>query len=176
MADSLQDQLRALGLAKNKPKKRPNEKTAKKRKRSAPSKGQKGGEVSLDQAYALRRREEQKQADRARRKKQAEDRQRREINRAIKAIVSAHRKNSEKADIARHFMFRDRIRKVYVTREQQKALGAGALGIVYLSGGYHLLEAEQLEAVRKISVEHVVELPDAAEDEDDHPVPDDLVW
>ena len=176
MADSLQDQLRSLGLAKNKAKKRPGKNTAKPRRPSASPGGGKGGEVSLDQAYALRRREEQKQADRARKKKQAEDRQRREINRAIKAIVGAHRKNSEKADIARNFMFRNRIRKVYVTREQQGALGEGALGIVYLSGGYHLLEAEHLEAVRIISAEHVVDLPDDAEDEDDHPVPDDLVW
>jgi uncharacterized protein YaiL (DUF2058 family) len=73
-------------------------------------------------------------------------------------------------------MFRNRIRKVYVTREQQSALGDGSLGIVYLSGGYHLLEAEQLEAVRGISPGHLVELPDAADDEGDHPVPDDLVW
>jgi uncharacterized protein YaiL (DUF2058 family) len=176
MADSLQDQLRALGLAKKKAKKRPAKKAAKPRARSTVKKAERGGEVSLDRAYALRRREEQKQADRARKKKQAEDRQRREINRAIKAIVEAHRKNSDQADISRHFMFRDRIRKLYVTREQQNALGEGRLGIVYLSGGYHLLEPEQLAAVRKVSADHVVELPAGEDGEGDHPVPDDVVW
>ena len=176
MADSLQDQLRALGLAKKKAKRKAPRTAGKPRRRSAAAGAGKDGEVSLDRAYALRRREEQKQADRARRKKQAEDRQRQEINRAIKAIVDVHRNNSREADIARHFMFRDRIRKVYVTREQQEALGEGRLGIVYLAGGYHLLEPEHLEAVRKISAAHVVALPDDEDDEQDHPVPDDLVW
>ncbi|MBT8060551.1 MAG: DUF2058 family protein [Gammaproteobacteria bacterium] len=176
MPDSLQDQLRALGLAKKK--------SAGRKKRSKPARGQRQGqpgsdpkkELSLDEAYALRQREEKKQADRVRRRKQAEDRQRQETNRRIRDIVNKHRLNVDEAELARNFLFRGRIRKIHVTPEQQRALNDGELGIAYLSGSYFILSPEHLDAVRAISPDHVVELGGADEDEGDHPVPDDLDW
>jgi uncharacterized protein YaiL (DUF2058 family) len=180
MGDSLQDQLRALGLATN-----ADGKHKRGRKRSGPV--QQGGgareaqqrtdEVSLDRAYALRQREEQRQAAMARERKHAEQRRRRELNNAIREIVTAQRQNREDADVARNFLFNGRIRKVYVTAEQQRALSADELGIVYLSGSYHLLKPDALERVRQISPEHVVDLGQVAvEDDPEHPVPDDLIW
>ena len=67
-------------------------------------------------------------------------------------------------------------RSNYVTAKQQAALTAGELGIVYLSGGYHLLARDQVEAVRRLSPEHVPDLGGVSEDDGDHPVPDDLTW
>ena len=177
MSESLQDQLRALGLAKKGKKATRPERRKGPKQRKAGKGGSKSAEVSLDQAYALRRKEEQKQAGLARRKKQAEDRQRREINEAIRKIVKQHRLNDEKAEIARNFMYRGRIRKIYVTPEQQKALGSGELGIVYLTGGYHLLAPEVLDSVRRIAADHIVDLsPDSDKEEEEFPVPDDLTW
>lgn len=133
--------------------------------------------MSLEKAYALKRREEQKQADKARRRKQAEDRQRRLLNNRIRDIVKAGRLNREDAEIARNFLFRGRIRKIQVTREQLTELNAGKLGIVYLSGGYHLLGLAQIEEVRALSAEHVVDLNTGDSDDDEEfPVPDDLSW
>lgn len=176
MADSLQDQLRALGLARKPPderkragqagKKRPAQKPA---DRAAP-------ELSLDQAWALREQEEQRRALEARNRKLEEDRRRREINERVRVIVAAQRLNRDDAELARNFLFRGRIRKLYVTPEQQRALNAGELGIVYLAGSYHLLAAEHLDAVRAISAEHVVEHQGGAEGEEEFPVPDDLDW
>lgn len=180
MSDSLQDQLRALGLAKKHPQKKKGSGTAKRprqanRKRSGQD--AKPGELSLEKAYALKRREEQKQADKARRKKQAEDRQRRLLNKQIREIVKANRLNREDAEVARNFLFRGRIRKINVTPDQLKALNAGDLGIVYLSGGYHLLDLAQLDKVRALSADHVVELnTDDTNDDEEFPVPDDLSW
>ena len=37
----------------------------------------------------------------------------------VRAIIEAHRLNRDGAEIARNFMFRGRIRKIYVTPEQQ---------------------------------------------------------
>jgi uncharacterized protein YaiL (DUF2058 family) len=180
MGDSLQDQLRALGLAANRGSKRQQgRKRAGKAKKegSAETARQGGGEMSLDQAYALRQRQEQREASIARERKLAEQRRRRELNNAIRQIVSAQRQNREDADLVRNFLFNGRIRKIYVTSEQQMALNAEELGIVYLSGSYHLLQPEALEAVRCISAEHVIDLGLAAHDDDpDHPVPDDLIW
>ena len=179
MADSLQDQLRALGLAKNKP----DSSSKKKTRKPAPGKRKKGGpaaekdaEIPLSKAYALREKAEKQRADEARRKKQAEDRKRREINQAIKEVVSTHRLNDKEAEVARHFMFRGRIRKLYVTPEQNRALTAGEMGLVYLTGGYHVLADEALEDVRKISAEHIVDLGSGGEDEEEFPVPDDIDW
>lgn len=180
MGDSLRDQLRALGLAGSQPSERQRvRKQPQKPKKSSRRERdrQDGGELSLDEAYALRQRDEQRQAQQARQRKLEEQRRRREVNQAIRGIVKARRKNCEGAEIARNFLFNGRIRKVYVTAEQQKALSAGLLGIVYLSGSYHLIEPDALDAVREISAEHVVDLGLEPGDEDpEHPVPDDLIW
>ena len=181
MGDSLQDQLRALGLASEQSARarskggksgaKPGSKTGGRRGTKAT-----GGEPSLSRAYALRERQEQKEADAARRRKLAEDRRRREINARVRAIVEPHRQNREDAEVARNFLFRGRIRKLYVTPEQQAALTVGELGIVYLTGSYHLLAPEHLDAVRAIDPEHVVDLDSGCCDEEEFPVPDDLDW
>ncbi len=190
MSKSLQDQLLALGIANEKPKKTriPSRRTSANADRrldagSSSKKGQgqgkqaAGDEVSLDRAYALRKQEEKKQADTARKRKQAEDHQRRQLNKEIRAIVSKHSLNVTKAEVPRHFMYRGRIRKINLTPDQLKALNAGELGIAYLSGGYYLLAPEHVEAVRKLSAEHVPDLASGnSEKTEEFPVPDDLTW
>jgi len=182
MADSLQDQLRALGLAtgdskRTRGKQRSGQPPEHKRSRKRDRAQRHDPEPSLGEAYALREQEEQRQARQARQQRQQEERRRRRINQAIREIVSAQRQNREDADIARHFLFNGRIRKIYVTAEQQNALNGSRLGIVYLSGGYHLLEPDALEAVRHISAEHVIDIgTDRGSDDDLHPVPEDLSW
>lgn len=191
MGKSLQDQLLSLGLARDKPERekknagkkgRPEKaRGAGHKKRPAGGSGShskdKNAEMSLDRAYALRRKEEQQQAESVRKLKQEEVRRRRRLNREIGAIVNNHRLNDPKAEVPRNFMYKGRIRKIYLTSEQLKALNDGELGIAYLTGSYHLLAREHVEAVRQLSVEHVPELsgePD--DDEEEFPVPDDLVW
>lgn len=174
MSDSLQDQLLALGLARKKA-------SATKQKRKPPRKkkpGDSGTGLSLEKAYALRQREEKELADKARRRKQAEDRKRREINQAIRAIVSKNRLNSAEAELSRNFMYKGRIRKVNVTGDQLKALNAGELGLVYLTGGYHLLAPEWVDKVRELAPDHVPDLNsnEGSEEEEEFPVPDDLTW
>ena len=190
MSKSLQDQLLDLGLANKKPKKTRGSSgraggKADKRPGAGTSPPQRndrvkqtaGGEVSMDRAYALRRQEEQKQADTARKLKQAEDRRRRQLNKEIKAIVSKHRLNDAAAEIPRNFMYRGRIRKINLTPDQCKALNAGEAGVVYLSGGYHLLAPEHVEAVRRLSGDHVPDLTAGEiEEEKEFPVPDELSW
>ena len=179
MGDSLQEQLRALGLAEDKPDRRPGRagRSRKDKRRSGlPAATHSGSEPSLDEAYALRDREERRAAERSKREKLAEERRRREINGKIRRIVEDCRLNRDDATVPRHFLYKGRIRKLYVTVEQQRALADGRMGIVYLTGGYHLLAIEPLERVRRISADHVVDLKDGDPDEDEHPVPDDLIW
>jgi uncharacterized protein YaiL (DUF2058 family) len=172
LSDSLQDQLKALGLAGKKPDR------GNRKRKNRPPQGAKNGEdsLSLSRAYALKARDEHRQADRARRKKQAEDRKRREINGRIRQIVGQHRLNMKEAEISRNFMFKGRIRKIYVTADQLKKLNEGELGVVYLSGGYHLLHREHVKSVIGLSREHVPDLGAGDDADGDYPVPDDLVW
>ena len=176
MADSLQDQLRALGLVRTPPDERKRAGKSGKKGPAPKTAGHAPGEPTLDQAWTLREQEEQRRAQEARNRKLEEDRRRREINGRVRAIVEAQRLNRADAEFARNFLFRGRIRRLYVTPEQQRALNAGELGIVYLAGSYHLLAQEHLDAVRAISAEHVVEHQGGAEGEEEFPVPDDLDW
>lgn len=188
MGSSLQDQLRALGLA-GKPAQQQTGQRARERKSRRESvevarqqhpgdkpADHRSAELSLEQAWALREQEEQRKAQEARSRKLEEDRRRREINARVRAIVESGRLNRDDAEVTRNFLFRGRIRKLYVTREQQRALSADELGIVYLAGSYHLLAREHMDAVRAISAGHVVELQHGAESEEGFPVPDDLNW
>ena len=179
MANSLQDQLKALGLAKNKPVRKQQQKRPPAQSRQKPASRQRNvtGELSLEKAFALRKQEEKRSVDEARRKKQEEDRQRKQLNAAIREIVKSHRQNKDDAEVARNFMFRGRIRKIHVTPDQLKSLNAGELGIAYLSGRYHLLASEHTDAIRALSAEHVPDLSIGADvDDGEFPIPDDLIW
>lgn len=185
LGDSLQDQLKALGLAREKPPRKqqavrapakPRQKPVQ-RDKSVLRKKDEAGELSLEKAFALRKQEEKNQAEQARQKKLEDDRQRKLLNTAIREIVTTHRLNRQDAEIARNFMFRGRIRKIHVTPDQLKELNAGELGIAYLSGSYHLLPREQTDAIRRLSEAHVPDLSIGSEDDDDEfPIPDDLIW
>jgi uncharacterized protein YaiL (DUF2058 family) len=177
MNESLKDQLIALGLAeeKKRAKKKPAAHLSAKKPAKKPEQGDNTA-LSLEQAYRLRKIEEQERADKARKRKQAEDRRRRQLNKDIRAIVDAHRLNDPNAEITRNFMYKGRIRKIMVTAEQLKSVNAGELGVAYLMGGYHLLTREYTEAIRELSEDHIPDLLAGGEDEGEHPVPDDLIW
>jgi len=188
MAKSLQDQLLALGLAKEsatqggrKPaqrkEKKPGRPTGRKRSHpKAPTQDANHPEFSLAEAYKLREKQTRDKAEQAKERKRQEDRRRRQLNNAIRAIVQEGRLNDPSAELARNFMYKGRIRKVNVTADQLKALNSGEIGLVYLSGGYHLLSSEQVARVTELSAEHVPDLSGPEEDDEEFPVPDDLVW
>src|SRR5690606_25175986 len=91
--------------------------------------------------------------------------------------------NDAEADIARHFPYGGKIKRIYVNADQLKALNAGELGVVQLNGRYMLVTAAHLaeaEAIFAPSVALRVD-PDAPAGDDPYAdpryqVPDDLVW
>jgi uncharacterized protein YaiL (DUF2058 family) len=166
MGNSLKDQLIALGLA-DQP------------KRSKPGRAgrkQAGPELSLDRAYRLRRKEEKETAAAKRHEKRAEDLLRRQVNGQIQKLVDAHALNDRTAEVKRNFLYKGRIRSVLVTPAQLRALNAGELGLVFLRGNYILMLPEHVEEVRRISADHVPELGGGSSEDEEFPVPDDLVW
>jgi len=202
MSKSLQDQLKALGLAKDpaprqvfdrNPKPNPRSARPAAGRNSAPKQTHPGqklprppgkhrtstiqeNKLTLEQAYVLREQQSRAEAEALKENKRLEDLKRRQINSAIKAIVQPNRLNDPAAEVGRHFIYKERIRKVNVTLQQFKAINEGKLGLVYLSGGYHVLSSEHVEQVRVLSQEHVPDLSGGEEDEEQFPVPDDLIW
>jgi len=176
MSDSLKDQLLALGLASKKGALQKREKAV---SRPPKTKRKQGGDtdISLDQAYRIRVKEERLEKERAVTQKRELERQRRETNRKIREIVTDCAVRDEKAEIKRNFVYKGRIRSVLATREQIEAINNGSLGVVYLSGNYHLLPLDRIEEIRAYAADHIPDLSGAEnEDEKDHPVPDDLIW
>lgn len=175
MSESLKDQLRALGLT---PKKASPTRTnpSKPPKKSAARKSG-NGEPSLDQAYRMRSQQERQQKEQAIALKREQERQRREINQKIKALIKASAVRDELADTKRNFLYKGRIRSVLVTIDQLRKINDGTLGVVYLSGDYHLMPSDKVAEVHEFAPDHVPDLKGAeTEDEEEFPVPDDLTW
>ena len=131
----------------------------------------------LAKAYKLRKSDTERQKSNQQQKKLADESQRREINRQLRALVQAHGIRDPKADIARNFMFKGRIRKVLVNKQQLCAVNSGELVIVYLAGSYHLVPKEKAELVKRIAPDHLPDLTATQNpEENEFPVPDDVVW
>jgi len=175
MSDSLKDQLLALGLAQKKAEPRP--KKQRKPRPAAKRTGQSKAEISLDQAYRIRSKDDRLQKEQAIARKQEQERQRRETNQKLKGIIKQSAIRDEAADTKRNFIYKGRIRSVLATREQIREINDGLIGVLYLRGNYHLLPADKIEEVRLFAPDHIPDLSGAEnEEEKDNPVPDDLIW
>lgn len=194
MSDSLRDQLLGLGFkpapkpARQERAGKPAQPKPKPKPKPGNTAGQgpgraKSGEMDLAKAYAIRARKEKDERIAAERAKQEEARRRREAKARLAELVSGKALNAAEADIARHFPYGGKIKRVYVTAEQLKQVNAGELGVLQLDGRYLLVTAEvlaQAEAVFPQAVALKVD-PDAPAEEDPYgdakyQVPDDLVW
>ena len=209
MTDSLRDQLLGLGFKpapkpERKPERRPDQRrdaqkpTGKVAAHPKPSHGGKprppqgGGksrpkrsqeDIDLAKAYAIRAQREKDERIEAERVKQEEARLRREARAKLDAFLQDKGLNDAEADIARHFPYGGKIKRIYVNAAQLKALNAGELGVVQQNGRYLLVTAAVLaeaEAIFAPAVALKVD-PDASADQDpyadpQYPVPDDLVW
>lgn len=136
-------------------------------------------DISLHQAYRVREQQERRKKEQAATLKREQQRLRRETNQKIRKLIEAFAIRDAKAENKRNFLFKGRIRSVLATPEQIRAINAATLGIVYLSGNYHLLPIENVAEIRRFAPEHVPDLPvgeTQEQDEQEHPVPDDLIW
>ncbi|MBS0199024.1 MAG: DUF2058 family protein [Proteobacteria bacterium] len=201
MTDSLRDQLLGLGFKQTSTKPAP--KPTSKSKHAAPAgKGKpghgprrdgkgapppgnkpRGGEMDLGRAYAMRAEKEKSERVEAERIKQEEARLRREAREKLAAFLEGKSLNAADAEIARHFDYGGKIKRIYVTVEQLPRLNAGELGVVQLNGRYLLVTADVLAEAGRIFAPAVALKvdPDAPASDDPYSdpqfqVPDDLVW
>jgi uncharacterized protein YaiL (DUF2058 family) len=140
-------------------------------------------EMDLGKAYALRAQREKDERIAAEAAKQEEARLRRQARAQLAELVKDRTLNQAEAEIARHFPYGGKIKRIYVTADQLKALNAGELGVLQMDGRYLLVAAEliaQAEQIFPAAVALKVD-PNAPADEDpyadpQYQVPDDLVW
>jgi uncharacterized protein len=140
-------------------------------------------EIDLGKAYALRARQEKEERMAAERERQEAARLRREARARLARYAADKALNDPAADIARHFEYGGKIKRIHVTAEQLRALNAGLLGVLQVDGRYLLVSAEALAEAAEIFADAVALRvdPDAPANEDPYAdprfqVPDDLVW
>jgi uncharacterized protein YaiL (DUF2058 family) len=140
-------------------------------------------DIDLAKAYAIRAQKEKDERIEAERLRQEEARLRREAKAKLAELLKDKALNDPAAEIARHFEYGGKIKRIYVNAEQLTALNAGELGVVQVNGRYLLVTAAVLaeaEAVFEPSVALKVD-PNAPPSDDPYAdpayqVPDDLVW
>lgn len=140
-------------------------------------------EMDLAKAYAIRAQREKEERIEAERVKQEEARLRREAKAKLAEFLKDKGLNDPAADIARHFEYGTKIKRIYVNAEQLKALNAGELGVVQLDGRYLLVTGDVLAQAEALFAQAVALKVDPNAPAGDDPyadpqyqVPDDLVW
>jgi uncharacterized protein YaiL (DUF2058 family) len=210
MSDTLRDQLLGLGFkAAPKPERKPDPRRDGQRppregdaRRGPQGKGRPGGnarpgqgqnpgqgkprsreDIDLAKAYAIRAQKEKDDRIEAERLKQEEARVRREAKVKLDELLKDKALNDEAADIARHFPYGGKIKRIYVTAEQLRQLNAGELGVLQSTGRYLLVTAAVLDEAEAIFAPAVALRVDPNAPAEDDPyadpayqVPDDLVW
>lgn len=188
MSDSLRDQLLGLGFKPPaKPARKPEPPQRKgaghktgERKRPPPlarhhAPKQPREDIDLAKAYAIRAQKEKEERIEAERQKQEAARQRREARERLAVFLKGRSLNDPAADIARHFEYGGKIKRIHVTATQLKDLNAGVLGVVQLDGRYVLVDAATLAEAEAIFPPCIaLKVDPAAPAEDD--IPPDLVW
>jgi uncharacterized protein YaiL (DUF2058 family) len=140
-------------------------------------------EIDLAKAYAIRAQREKEERIEAERLKQEEARKRREAKAKLAEFLKDKGLNDKDAEIARHFEYGGKIKRIYVNEAQLKQLNAGELGVVQLDGRYLLVTAADLAEAETIFAPAVALKVDPNASAEDDPyadpqyrVPDDLVW
>jgi uncharacterized protein YaiL (DUF2058 family) len=185
MADSLRDQMLALGF-KPAPREKQPAKPAQPQRPPAgrgqrpdraprPAEAPRKGEPALADAYAARARAEREERVQAQREIEAKAREKKERRERLTRLLEGKALNDPQADTARHFPHGTRIRRAYVTADQLARLNAGELGIVQLAGRYLVVERAIALQAAEISGEALVLLPEPGSPGEDD-VPPDLVW
>ena len=153
------------------------------RSQQGPRKPRSQEDIDLAKAYAIRAQKEKDERIQAEQAKQEEARLRREARAKLDELIKDKGLNDPNADIARHFPYGGKIKRVYVNAEQLKALNAGELGVLQQNGRYLLVTAEVLAQAEEIFAQAVALKvdPNAPADADpyadpQYQVPDDLVW
>lgn len=140
-------------------------------------------EIDLAKAYAIRAQKEKQERIEAERLKQEEAARRRAAKARVAELLKDKTLNVADAEHARHFEYGGKIKRIYVTPDQLKALNAGELAVVQLDGRYLLVTvaladevAALLPSLLALKVDPNAPAADDPYADPQYQVPDDLIW
>ncbi|MGB0467407.1 MAG: DUF2058 domain-containing protein [Pontibacterium sp.] len=183
MAGSLQDQLLNIGVVDKKKAKQAQQQkrqSAKKNKQARKS-GQKI-EVENTQAQLDQAKLEKQQRDLELNKQRDAERAHKALFSEVRQIILQHAVEMPKdAEVAYNFVQDKKIKKLYITAEQQTQLIRGQLAIAIIDESHRLIPDKMAEKIEMRLPEMVIRIqPEEAPDEDDpyadYQIPDDLMW
>lgn len=175
MGESLQEQLLKAGLVS-----RQKAKETRTDKRKGAKQERHGGAPVTHSLAEDTRRAAAEKAERDRslnRERQAvTERNAREAE--VEALIASHRISRGGGDLPYHFADGALLKKLLVTKPLREHLVAGSVAIVRTHHGFELVPLEVAERIRGRLPEVIVLLnkPGGVQEEDEHPVPDDLIW
>lgn len=185
MGSSLRDQLLKAGLVDEKRAKKARHADRQQRKQAhrARKSGQAPEPTASEQAAERARQEQEMHAQRSREMNRERDalhalRARRA---EVRKLLEQHAQDYDRGDVRYHFSENRKIKRIYVTRKQQKALAAAELAIVSWDGRHLLVPAEVGRQVLEKLPDTVVVIaePETLDPDDPYaafPIPDDLEW
>ena len=139
--------------------------------------------MDLGKAWAIRAQQEKQERIETERVKQELALERRQAKARLEELLQGKALNDASAEIARHFEYGGKIKRIYVTQDQLRALNAGELGVVQFNGRYLLVDAAVLAQAATVFAPSVALKIDPEAPAQDDPcadprtqVPDDLVW
>lgn len=140
-------------------------------------------DFDLAKAFALRQKEEQRLREQAEMAKQEQARQRKLQKEQVAQLLKDQVQNRPDADIVRHFPYAGKIKRVYVTTEQLRAINAGELAVVQHLGKFCIVDKAVALHVQTLIPALLALLCDGNEQampeeyaDPQFQVPDDLIW
>ena len=184
MSNNLRDQLLGLGFKASAPKPKPSRKKSPQRPPSKDIKPkQTREEMDLAKAYAIRAQTEKREIEEAKRLKEEQAAAKRKALAELQTYLVGKGISTEGGDIARHFEYGGKIKRIYVSADQLKLLNDGTLGVIQNKGHLHLMTREHVLEAAAIFAPSLALLVDPNEPVADDPyakpefqVPDDLIW
>lgn len=182
MAGSLQDQLLNAGLSDAKKVKKLEKEKRKQQRTAHKSRGEVVDEVKL---AAQQKREEKTARDRELNQALNEEVNRKAIEAQIIQLIENNQLDRRGGEVGFNFTFDHKIKKLYVTRLQQKLLAAGSIAIARIAERFELIPEKVASKIAERDARRVVFCAEEtgevleAEERDwykDHEIPDDLMW
>jgi uncharacterized protein YaiL (DUF2058 family) len=121
------------------------------------------GEIDLGKAYAIRAQKEKDERIAAEKARQEEAQRKREGKLKLAELLKGATLNDAAAEIARHFEYGGKIRRVYVNESQLAEVNDGRLGVIQLRGRYLLVARDLAESIRNVYVNAVALLIDPSD-------------
>jgi len=180
MSVSLQDQLLKAGLVSKGKAKLDKQNARKKKRRQRQQGGAKDNAVSTS---VQAQRKAQQERDKALNREREQARARKALKVQMRQLLRSHRVNDKKAEERYNFAVDERLKSLYVTKEQRRDLMQGRLAVVLFGDSLYLVSLEVVDKARamdsgiKVHINQPEEQAAAADDPyADYQVPDDLMW